>query len=441
MLPPHRFFRRVRPRVLLAAFIVSLSGLANAQDTLSLDRCLLLAKSHHPGPRIAVNVARAAELSLSELQKTRLPQVSGTAGAIYTPVPSRVGYDPAITDGGQVAGQIVLHQSLYDGGMRSLESDQLQLDVERTARERELAEHDLVWTVKQTYAEVLRSRDEVALRRESLEQLSTYGALVRKMHTGGIVNYADVLKSEIQTTLASLALEKAQASFTSARYSLSALIGISVGPLSRFADPVEDVTVPPQDPALSSGTLEMSIARLLLARGELDIERVSHERFPVLSLVADAGYLSSGDNLRLSGADRLNAWGYSIGVGFEIPILNWGATGLRKEQRELAADDLRLRMELLRRSLEAEIPKTSLELTKARGRFATLRTTITQAEESYLLTKSRYAAGSGTAIEVLAAQQLLTDVRMDALQTTADIRILAARLDRLTVQEQRPGQP
>jgi outer membrane protein TolC len=432
------FLKNARMRVCFMTLLAGFFAAGRAQEVLTLERCIALAKKNSPRTRLALNAVRVSELSLSELGKTALPQISGTGTATYTPVPPRWGYDPAITDGGQLAGQIVVRQSVYDAGIRSLRSDQLRLDVERAMRERDLAELELTYAVIQTYSEALRAEEEVALRRESHGQLKTYGDLVRRLYNGGTANYADVLKAEMQTSMASLALEKSRESSATVRLSLAELIGVPVDSSAQFSSPAAGIPGEPAPKVNLAENLEMSIARLELAKSTLDIQVVHHESLPVLSLVADAGYLSSGDNLRLPRTDRLNTWGYSVGVGLEIPILNWGATGLRVEQKELAADDLRLQMELLQRSLSNELRKTLLQLSHSRARLDTLREIIRKAEENFLLMKSRYAGGGTLALEVFAAQQLLTDTRMDELQTRADMRLLGARLERLTAHSLTP---
>jgi outer membrane protein TolC len=435
------FPRNARELFCVLTFLVAFDCAGFAQDVLTQDRCLTLARENNPRTRLAANAVRAAELSLSELRKTALPQISAAGTATYAPVPPKSGYDPAITDGGQLAGQIVVRQSIYDAGIRGLKSDQMRLEMERAAREQDLVGQELTFAVKQTYTEAVRAQEELALRLQSHGQLAAYGELVRRLYNGGSANYADVLKAEMHTAMAWLAVEKARESLTTARFSLSELIGILVDSTARFSSPGIEISTPATDTSTPTRSLELDIARVELEKRALEIQLASHESLPALSLVADAGYLSSGDNLRLPRTERLNTWGYSVGLGLEIPILNWGATRLRVQQKELAVDDLRLQMELLQRSLSTEVRKILLQLSLARARLRTLRETIRKSEENFLLTKSRYAGGGTLASEVFAAQQLMTDTKMDELQTSTDICLLAARLERLTVHEQQPARP
>lgn len=428
----------LRAILLLTVFL----PIGYAQDSLSVDRCMTLALEHSPRLRQTENAVRSVRLSMSELETAWLPQVTGSATASFAPVPPSFGYDPAISNGGEVAGQVVVRQSIYDGGIRGLRSDQLQIDLDRVTGERELASWDLTFAVKQAFGEAFRAQEEVDLRREGVKQLLAYSELVGRMYHGGSVGYTDVLKTDMQLSGARQALEQARQSFDLARLSLRELIGVAIDTTMRIARAQPDMpfheadsTAARSDSGLTDN-LDLHIANLLVTKSQLDVQLASRERAPQLSLVADAGYLSSVENLRLPKADRLTAVGYSIGVGVEIPLMNWGATDLRVQERELAADDVRLQKEILRRSLSAELAKTRLRSSVARERLLTLHDNIRRAEENFVLTKSKYAAGAALALEVLAAQQLHTDMRIDELQTKTEIYVTAARMERLTAQRQ-----
>jgi outer membrane protein TolC len=75
--------------------------------------------------------------------------------------------------------------------------------------------------------------------------------------------------------------------------------------------------------------------------------------------------------------------------------------------------------------------KLQSQLDDARIRLRTIRETMKDADENFLLTKSKYAGGSGLAIEVLSALQMLTDIRLSELQILAEIRLVEAKIDHL----------
>ena len=429
----------MRVTVVLLFLFSSAGGLA--QDSLSLDHFLAAAKKRSPALRMAANALRSAEAARSELGTGGLPRISGLAGATYAPLPPVFGYDAALSNGGQVGAQILLRQSVYDGGVRSLRDDQSALDLRRLALESTLAEQDLEFAVRGAFIEALRADAVAALLREGLERLEGYAELVRRMNRSGLVTYTDVLKVDMQAASARSAIAGAGQDAASARVVLGEAAGEQIHAGALLAGSLEGMVAAAgsgEEDSLPRAPLDMKVADVLVARGEVERRLAARESFPVVEITADAGYLRSLENFRLPAEERIRGFGYSIGIGVEIPILQWGAIGLRGEQKELAADDLRQKREMLRRSLAAEFRRTAGGLSTARAQLRVLREGSAKADENFLLTKSMYAGGGALALEVLAAHQALSDSRLAEIQTRAAILLLSARRDRLLTHDSVP---
>jgi outer membrane protein len=428
----------VKLLIRILVFVSVVVSHASGQVMFTLDRCLTLARTQNLRMRNAENAIRTAELAHAELTTTKLPQIKFGASSIYAPSSGSLGYDPALSNGGQLAGQVIVQQSLYDGGIRRLKSDQLSLDVDRLAKEKRMTERDLVFSVKQAFVETLRAEQELGLQEESVRQLSEYLNIVRRLSKVGSAAYTDVLKTELQLSNAQLSYQKATEEFAVAKYSLAELIGTPLDTAFTIAGSLNDTTSGYADSSSFSGnsesssSLEMATALLALKRTLLDVELTQHENYPIVQFVGDAGLLTSGDNLRLPRDERANMFGYSFGVSLEIPLVNWGATDLRVQQKQLDADNLRLQSELLQRSIMTESRKSRLQMMKQRERLRVIQYNIHSAEDNFLLTKSRYAGGGTLSLEVLSAQQLLTDTKLSELQTLADIQLLAAKMEQLS---------
>ena len=194
-------------------------------DTLSLDRAIELAHQHNVQLRIAENGMQSAALSREELLTTKLPQLSFEGSAIYAPSSNHFGYDPAISNGGQFSGQIVARQSVYDGGIRSIRANQLDVDIDLRAKEYRLTERDLRYAVKQAFIEVLRSGEEIQLDAESVGQLTDYLEKVKQLSGGGNASYTDLLKTKVQLSNAEISYEKSCEAHSLAKYTLAELLG------------------------------------------------------------------------------------------------------------------------------------------------------------------------------------------------------------------------
>jgi outer membrane protein len=421
---------------LLFLFLIIVSvSVVSSQQAWTIDDCIAMAKVRSPRLQIAANAGRTAQLSQSELLTSRLPQVKASATALYAPTHGQFGYDPAITNGGELAGQVIVQQSLYDGGIRSLKYDQLSADVQQRSREAKLLDRDLVYSVRQAFIDLLHARLERDLQRESVARLLDYKRLVEQLNKGGSVGYGDVLKAKVEIAAQSIAVERADESFELSRLSLLELIGLP--PDTSFVAAGELETLIPTSPdsvlllqlTERRTSLELSIAETEFRKSLMEIQLTKRETQPTISLIGDAGVVTSGDNLRLSSSEREPVFGFSVGMTLEMPLFNWGATDLRVQQKEVLSESLRLESETVRRSLLNNAQKLSVQLTNANRRLQGVRENMQAAQDNFLLTKSKFAGGGALSLEVFTAQQLLVDVRLAELQAVADIQLLRVKID------------
>ena len=422
----------------ILATLLSASSLA--QTTLTLAQCYDLAGKNSLRLRQADIAVRKGNLFRSQLATTGKPTVRLDAGASYAPYSADFGYDPGASNGGQLNGQMVVEQSIYDGGARRLRTQQLTLEIERLGVVKRSIQRDLRFQVRLAFVEMLRAQQEAGLRKESVRRLTEYFDLVNQLARGGGAGYTDLLKTRVELTNDSLELQKAAESLITATYQLADLIGtaadttfILVGSLDSLGGTAMASSA--VGSALDTvSNLDIHISDLSAQSSKYDLELMRRGRYPVVSAFADAGLLTTGENLRLPAAERASMLGYSAGVSFQFPLFGWGAIGLQEQQQELVTDSLRLETSALRRSLALEIRNARLRLTNEAKRLQSIRANIQRAGENYLLTKAKYASGNTLSLEVLSAQQLLTEAKLTELETLAEMQTLSAELEKLTTQ-------
>jgi outer membrane protein TolC len=322
---------------------------------------------------------------------------------------------------------------LYDAGIRGLRSDQIVAERNALIKEKQITERDLVFAVEQMFIEALRSQSEIALQEQSMKQLKDYLELVVQLSKGGQAGYTDVLKTQVQLQAAERSLQKANEALVSSKLALAEVMGGSIDTSFTINGSIESLIPAPMLSGLDiAENLDVSLAQLNLTKSAFEIEIQKSERLPIITAFADAGLLTSIDNLRLPSAERSGMFGYMVGVTLEVPLFTWGATGLRAQQKQLATDALGLQVEAVRRSITTEYRKTELQLQKSHERVRSLRVSLVAAEDNFMLIKSKFASGGVLSLEVLSAQQLLTDLRLEELQTLADRQALLAKMEQLT---------
>lgn len=405
---------------------------------LALQHCLDAARTQNIAAQQAGLQLKAMEVARRGVLVSGLPKVEFSAGGSYAPATHRFGYDPAVSNLGQLQSQVIVAQPLYDGGRRRVKVERAELDIAGLSKEQTRALVDRDLEVRQTFVEALRAQSETTLRREAQSDLSDYAQLVRTLQAGGSAASTDLLRTQIELATARVEAEKAGQMLAESKLTLAEFIGtpsdMAFVPSGSLADDslFGSESTEPLTPPDTSGNLDLADARTAYGQALSDVREAERERWPNLSLIADAGYLNSRGNLLTTPAERYPGAGYSIGVSLDIPVLDWGGRRLQVQQRQLMAEAARLQLDLLQRRQETERRSIVIKMASLRDQLDTLREAIVTAQDNYVLTKAKYAGGGAPASEVLSARQLVTDTKLSELETRAQLQLLRAAMIRLT---------
>jgi outer membrane protein TolC len=103
--------------------------------------------------------------------------------------------------------------------------------------------------------------------------------------------------------------------------------------------------------------------------------------------------------------------GYSAQATLNIPVWNWGATRSKIRQAEMKRDQAQLDLSVAQRSLQRDLALAYAEVQAAQSQLDSLRSSVDLAAESLRLTVLRYQAGEAIALEVVDAQNTVTQSR------------------------------
>ena len=423
------------------ALFARVSSQTDSLRTLTLEHCIATAKNNSLIMQQAQKAQHIAVLARKDISATAYPLVKLEAGGVYSPVTLRHGYDPTITDQGQLSGQAVVEQPIYDGGIRGLRKTQGDLDIGRLNIEQLLAVKNLEFNVTHAFIEALSSQSEMSLRKSDESNLYDYYLLAKSLHAAGSADYTDVLSTQSRLLSDSLALNQTDQKLTANKLALAELIGNAGDTAFSLSGTLEDLIPQSGDRQGAMAyfdslqNLELSSAQLDYKRSQFDISAIRREMIPNLSFIGDLGYLSSRDNLLLPTSERINGIGYEVGFSLGVPIFDWGIRKRRIQQLQLTSDSLQLQTEILKRSLLTQYRTTLAGLSSARNRLRLADAALSTASDNFDLMKAKYAGGSALTVEVLDAYQALTEARLSKLEILADMATLSALLRRINAHE------
>ena len=372
-------------------------------DTLSLRRAIDVAQQNNKTITISKIGIRASESRLREVRASRLPFLTFSTHYLHTP---ETGYNEIVTDGGQYGVQLTTSLPLYDGGVKSTMVEQAMNEQERSNVNLKKGSAEVSCNVRISYYSVLGANEELRIREETVGRLEEYHTFLEQLRLGGNASESDVLKARVDLNNAVIAVDQARQSVQRSKLMLLNALGGS------FDENIEVVPVTAEDTAsVPSFAIENNPDIQLLQYDRMsavhEITIAKAERLPTLSIAGDVGLLGvKPDEYR-------DDFGYSILLTLEVPLFNWGSTHNRIEQKELAWELLDAQIQLQKRELETEWRILLTELEVTRKSLLNYAHNITEAEKNYLAAKSRFAGGNGSNLEVLDAQRLLVEAKLN----------------------------
>ena len=407
-------FNRTRALISLAALALG-SGLAMpalAQDTLPD----AIRMAYRTNPTLLGQRAnqRALDESIVQARAGLRPSIDVSASAGYTQtrtaggpqdvdvnndgIPDTTINVPANTNDSTSGGaSIGLSQTLYSGGRISLGITATEANILAGREDLRSVEQQVLATVIQVYADVLRDEEIVRIREENLTVLQRQLDEASARFEVGEITRTDVAQAEARLAQSEADLANARAQLSVSRASYAAIVGQTPGRLAPLP-PLPGVPTD-FDVALDIALIEnpnIRAAEYALAAAEANVALARAEYLPSVRVSASYG----GSTNELSSFDLADRTTFQAGATLSVPLFTGGLNRSRVAQA-------------LERANAAQIA--------VEGERRTVLQNVSSAYAQVLSTRSNVAAGEEA---VRAASVAAEGVRQEAqvgLRTTLDV--------------------
>jgi outer membrane protein TolC len=292
---------------------------------------------------------------------------------------------------------------------------------------------DLIFSVKTAYINVLKTKRLVETASESVELLERQAAEAKLFYSEGLIARNDLLRVEVELASARLELLQAKGNHRIALKALDRTLGVGVAADEEIVD-FEGL---PEMPAL---TAEAMMEEMLNIRSELMyLKALRASRRYSLGAIR-GGYLPRVDlvmSFEQSGNDE---WPYSSDNSTDdtraVVSATWNLfDGLRTHH-------LKNEAAYLVRSVEEEILDTekalAFQLNEAletyavsKGKLNLATKAVSQAEENYRVTESRFHERAATTTDLINARSFLTRTRNQKNNALYDMHMAVSRIERV----------
>ena len=408
--------------------------------TLTLQDALQRARVNSPEFRAALTELGLAREDRVQARAGLLPSVNINNEIIYTEGSNSRSNTPKYIANNGVHEYLSLGNVHQEFSLATFGDYRKAAAAEAVARARaEIATRGLVVTIVKAYYGVVVAQRKYGTEQLAAEEARKFLDISQKREKGGEVAHSDVIKASIQYEQQARDLQEARLEMGKSRLELAVLL---FPDFNENFSVVDDLQMPQSLPQFAevqgmagrkNPDLQAALASLQAAKHEVVsawgglLPSASVDYFYGI----DASHFAVRQFDPVSGQNVDNL-GSSIVASVQVPIWHWGANRSKLKQADLRRDQARVELSFAQRQLLANLRSFYEEAETSRSELQSLQQSAELATESLRLTTLRYQAGESTVLEVVDAQNTLTQTRNAYADGQARYRVALATLQTVT---------
>ena len=305
----------------------------------------------------------------------------------------------------------------------------------------EIARRGLALTVTRTYYGLVIAQRKYATAQLALTQAQQFVTITQELERGGEAPHSDTIKAQLQSNAQDQTLRDARLGMENARLDLTVLLSSTFDENFQVVDDLHlAAALPAYADVQAMARRENPDLRAALetVRGAGLEVTLAHQAFlPTLTVDMDYGLEANqlGWNTVVAGdpaRGKVPSVGYFLTASLNLPVWDWGARKSRLRQAEVRREQATVELNAAQRQLLRNLTGFYQEAQTAREEADLLRQSSDLAGENLRLNTLRYQAGEATILELVDAQNTLTQARNALDDGLARYRVALAELQTVT---------
>jgi outer membrane protein len=329
-------------------------------------------------------------------------------------------------------------QSIYQGGKLLAAVRAAKVTKEQALAQYQTTLADTLLSVRLAYYDILLAAEQITVNEASVNLLQKELDDQQRRYDAGTVPHFNVLRAKVSVANARPALLQAQNSYRIAKNNLSNLLGYNLPreiweniPLTLTdgldAEPYQINLSDALQQALEKRS-ELVALRKTAELQKLNITDASSGYKPNVSVFAGYNWFNAQFTPPVDLTHDINGWNAGAQVSWDIfdGMLTHGkvvqAKALYEKSKTAVAEESR--------NIELEVRTDYSDFLEAQEVLESQKTVLEEADESLREAKARADAGTGTQLDVLDAENSLTQARSTQVQALHDYDAARARFER-----------
>lgn len=323
---------------------------------------------------------------------------------------------------------LTLSMPIYHGGRLKNQRRQTLYALDSAELNLEDTKQAIKLQTTQAYYEILRCRDMMNVREEEVNALQEHLNKSTIRYREGVVAKSDILASTVSLADAKQNYVTARGEYEKSMANLNNIIGLPTETPLLIRDEMNYTTYEPTEENCVEYALENRpdyfSAEYAIKQAEAAMKIAEAGRKPTI----DASISKSAESDRIFKSDRSRNW--QAGLTLQWNIFDNGVTSAGVNEMRARLKKTQSIATQIADSIRLEVHNAYIDLRTAEENISTTQIAVSRAEEDYHLAQVRYVEGVGMNLEVIDAQEKLTQARTNYFSALYSYYLSKASLEK-----------
>ena len=364
----------------------------------------------------------------SSLQGQFSPQYIQTAGDLVRSQGSTSLF-PALLD--QTQFRLSAQQVLFAGGKIAAAKDVAKYSYNAAKLDVENDKLTMAYNTRQIYWQLYKALEVKKSLMESVRQLTARVTDAEILQKGGMVTTNEVLKLKVSLSNLNVQILEVETQVRSTMVALNNLTGQPLNTqIELSSQPSYSNTMSEDANQLISNAQQKrpdvlaTEQRINMAKTGVDISNANW--YPTVAVTGNVTYANPNQRIIPSKQQFDATW--DVGVNFQWSVWNWMATSHQTAQSQAQLIQAEEGSKAVKENIAVEITQNYLSLKPVKERIKVSDESIVQAQENYSVVSNKYKAGTATSTDVIEAETLLLQTKVNKISAIADYELALAKL-------------
>jgi outer membrane protein TolC len=329
--------------------------------------------------------------------------------------------------------RLSIQQPIFTGFRIQSSKDMAEFNSLSSMEDYNKDKSDLIFNIKNTFFNLLKLQKVLYLISENIKQVESHLRDIKNFYEKGLSDKNDVLKTEVQLSNVKVTYLETENLVKISKLNLCNLIGIN---LSLDID-IQDIRL---DSAYSINSLEHYLNVACTNRADLkstdykvrmaesNVKLAGSNWFPQVFLSANYTYANPNQRIMPALKEFKDTW--DIGVSLSFDIWNWGLNSAKVDQASSQLNEVQNGLSQLKDGVILDVNQSYLTVLQSREKILYTQKALEQGEENYRIALEKFSKGLLSNSEMLDAEVILLQVKVNNTNAIIDYQIALAKLEK-----------